>query len=382
MHAAETSWRCVGCHGWDYNGRPDQKTGALSAKIGNEPGSLGSILQDDNHLYADKLTKRDVSDLAAFIGGGLADMSSYVETGSDHVAGDAKKEAALYATVCANCHGSSGQKISSTAPLGTVARDRPREAFHKILNGHPAERMPPLRFLGARRIGDLLTYIRTLPAKELSASIARGGRLYDNWMKETGAAAPSSRHPAYPRDAVYASSPITNWRCKECHGWDYKGRDGKYGRGRHRTGIKGMRALAGTEPEKIIALLMDTNHRYHRTRWSDGPLEFQDLIDLANFVSSGQIDMDVYIDPETGTAKGDPRRRKNEFDVLCATCHGKKGDALLTGSDIGDVARENPWEALHKIRNGHPDEAMPALHILDMGTLTDILAYAQTLSNR
>ena len=239
--------------------------------------------------------------------------------------------------------------------------------------------MPPLRFLKIKRLGDLLAYTQTLPAKNLSASIARGGRLYDHWQKETGAGPPMSRHPAYPRQAAQATTPQTNWRCKECHGWDYKGRDGAYAQGPHRTGIKGIRAWAGREPQAIIELLMDENHRYHGTRWFKAPLDLQDLMDLANFVTRGQIDMDAYIDPRTGIAKGDPKRRRDEFNLLCATCHGTDGNALLTGKAIGNVARENPWEALHKIRNGHPNEAMPALQVLDKTLLIDILAYAQTL---
>ena len=204
-------------------------------------------------------------------------------------------------------------------------------------------------------------------------------RLYDNWQKEKQAQAPVSRHPAYPREAEFATYPEVNWRCKECHGWDYKGRDGAYARGRHSTGIKGIQDMAGREPNDVIKILMDANHVYHSNQWVDGPLDFKDLLDLANFVTRGQVDMDAFIDHETGIAKGDPKRRKNEFDILCATCHGKKGDALVTGKNVGEVARNNPWEALHKIRNGHPDEAMPALNIFDMPMIVDILAYAQTL---
>jgi mono/diheme cytochrome c family protein len=211
------------------------------------------------------------------------------------------------------------------------------------------------------------------------ASIARGGRLFDNWFLENRERPPPGIHPKYK---IYRSSMHnveTSWRCVSCHGWDYKGLDGVYGKGPHRTGIKGIRALASSEPREVIELLMDTNHRYHGTRWFQSPLDLQDLIDLANFVSQGQIEMDDYIDPKTGAAKGNSERRKNEFNVLCATCHGKDGKELATGKDIGDVARNNPWEALHKIRNGHPNEAMPALHVLDMTLLVDILAYAQTL---
>jgi hypothetical protein len=70
-----------------------------------------------------------------------------------------------------------------------------------------------------------------------SASIARGGRLYDHWQKETDAWPPISRHPAYPKEASKAAVPAVNWRCKEYHGWDYKGVDGVYGKEPHRTGI-------------------------------------------------------------------------------------------------------------------------------------------------
>lgn len=379
MNAAGNSWRCAACHGWDYQGRADQQTGALSGTVGADAASLAAILQDNNHRYGDKLPNRDLTDLAAFIAGGLIDMAPYIEPGSKRTLGDATREVVLYATICANCHGSDGQRITTIMPLGDFARRHPREALHKIFNGHPGERMPPLRFLKAKRSGDLLAYTQTLPAKDLSASITRGGRLYDHWQKETGAEPPTSRHPAYPRQAAQATNPQSNWRCKECHGWDYKGRDGAYAKGPHRTGIKGIRAMAGREPQAVIALLMDANHRYHGTSWFKAPLDLQDLIDLANFVTRGQIDMAAYIDPQTGIAKGDAQRRRDDFNILCATCHGRDGTALLTGKAIGSVARSNPWEALHKIRNGHPNEAMPALRALDKTLLVDILAYAQTL---
>ena len=379
MHSAEDSWRCASCHNWDYQGRPEQGTGPISGKVGTNTASLASVLGDENHHYGDKLLNRDIGDLAAFIAEGLINMAPYITPGSNLSTGNADREAALYATICASCHGSYGHRITTMLPLGTFSRQHPREALHKILNGHPAERMPPLRFLKTDRLGDLLAYIQTLPPKNLSASIARGGRLYDHWQNETGTPPPTSRHPAYPKDALKATSPATNWRCKECHGWDYKGLDGTYSQGPHRTGIIGIRAAEGQKVQTVVELLMDSNHRYHGTRWFEAPLNIQDLMDLANFVSLGQIDMDAYIDPQTGRVKGDPVRHKETYNILCATCHGKGGDALATGSDIGDVARNNPWEALHKIRNGHPGDAMPALRVLDMKMFVDILAYAQTL---
>ncbi len=374
MHSAETSWRCVSCHGWDYQGHAAQGTTPLK-----QATALAVTLSDGTHRYAGRLSKRDIADLAAFIADGRIDTSPYIAPGSTRALGDAARETSLYATVCANCHGGDGQRVTTMLALGTFARLRPREALHKILNGHPAERMPPLRFLPTARLGDMLAFIQTLPTKDLPGSIARGGRLYDNWQKETGSLAPKIRHPAYPKDGAWAENPAANWRCKTCHGWDYKGQAGVYGKGPQRTGIKGIGALGGGDPQVVIKLLMDANHLYHGTPWLKANLDLQDLMDVANFVTQGQIDMDAYIDRRTGAAKGQTGRHKAAFDLLCVTCHGLGGKALATGRDIGDVARDNPWEALHKIRNGHPGEAMPALLVLDAKMFVDLLAEAQRL---
>ena len=43
------------------------------------------------------------------------------------------------------------------------------------------------------------------------------------------------------------------------------------------------------------------------------------------------------------------------------------------------MARENPWEALHKIRFGQPGVPMVALVVLKVEDQIDILAYTQTL---
>jgi len=372
-HNIERSWRCVSCHGWDHKGNSEQEVGVINKTRISNSTILVTILTDSNHLYDNIFSERDFSDLAAYL---RADMIPYLDPGSSI---DTTREINLYATICAICHGYGGQKITSMLPLGTFARRYPQETMHKVFNGHPGVWMPPFNFLDASRLSDLFAYIQGLPDKNLSASIARGGRLYDHWQKETNGQPPNSRHPSYPKDSKHAHKPVSNWRCKECHGWDYKGADGAYEKGSHRTGIKGIRAFADSDPEEVIALLMDSNHRYHGTRWHQTPLDLQDLIDLANFVSFGQIEMDDYIDPETGKAKGNANKRKNDFNVLCATCHGEDGKELATGRDIGDVSRDNPWEALHKIRNGHPNEAMPSLLALSMAFLVDILAYAQTL---
>lgn len=380
MRTAENGWRCVSCHGWNFEGVKDQAVKSVEMGRQFDDTSLADILIDATHQYADKLSKRDIHDLASFISDGRVELSSYVFDNKNNVSVDPKRETKLFATVCLNCHGSDGKKSRRILPLGTFAREFPQETLHKIMNGHPGEQMPPMRMLEISRLVDLLAYLQTLPDRDLQASITRGGRLYDNWEKESGAKAQQTRHVSYPMNAEYADKPEVNWRCKECHGWDYKGRDGVYGQGKHRTGVKGIRQSANTATTSIVQLLMSPSHDYHSTTSSNGPLLLQDLLDLANFVAFGQIDTDQYIDAETLRAKSDAAPYKDKFDVFCATCHGTDGRKLATGYDLGDIARSNPWEALHKIRNGHPGESMPALQgILDMGVLTGLLAYAQSL---
>ena len=148
------------------------------------------------------------------------------------------------------------------------------------------------------------------------SSIVRGGRLYDNWYAETSAKVPTQSHPAYPGDRKFAKKPAQNWRCVECHGWDYRGKDGAYSKGDHYTGIKGIRGMAGADPAKIIAVLSDANHVY------DTVLDNHDLRDLANFVAKGQVDMEKYIDRASNSARGNATKHKEYFETICANYHG------------------------------------------------------------
>ena len=68
---------------------------------------------------------------------------------------------------------------------------------------------------------------------EMESSLARGGKLYDKWYAVIKADKPTESHPLYPASAKYADKPASNWRCKECHGWDYRGKDGAYASGSH-----------------------------------------------------------------------------------------------------------------------------------------------------
>ncbi|MBI4185122.1 MAG: c-type cytochrome [Proteobacteria bacterium] len=382
-----SNWRCVECHGWDYRGKDgaygsgDHYTGikGIRGMAGADPAKIVAVLTDGTHQYGGVMDGRDLRDLANFVSKGQLDMDTYIDRASRKSKGDGAKHEAYYSAICANCHGRDGLGVRSIPPLGTFASENPWASLHKVLNGHPSERMPPLRALGLDVLVDVLAFIQTLPKEELLASMDRGGRLYDNWYVELGAAAPTRPHPAYPRDRRFARDAAANWRCVECHGWDYRGKDGAYGSGDHYTGIKGIRGMAGADPEKIITILKNETHDFRGLKPYRAYLDEHDLRDLANFVSKGQVEVDRYIDRATGQSKGDGVKHEAYYNSICATCHGRDGLGVRSMPPLARVARDNPWQTLHKMVNGHPSKKMPALRLLDMSILVDVLAFVQTL---
>ena len=204
-------------------------------------------------------------------------------------------------------------------------------------------------------------------------SIARGAKLYDKWFAVIKAEKPKDTHSAWPASNTKKKGNTT-WRCKSCHGWDYKGAAGAYASGSYQTGIKGIDGMAGADAGEIIAVLKDDTHKLA------SKLADTDFADLALFVSAGQIDMSKYIDYGSKAAMGgDAARGMNYFNTMCSQCHGAKGDkpddmGKTLGKQLG-----NPWEVLHKILNGQPAEQMPALRVLDRQIAVDLMAHMATL---
>lgn len=218
----------------------------------------------------------------------------------------------------------------------------------------------------------MASYTFRLQAAEIESSIARGGKLYDKWYKVIDQKNPVNSHPLYPADKKYAGKPGANWRCKECHGWDYQGKDGAYSSGKHSSGIKGINNAAGQPTAQIINTLKSSDHGYGNI------LSDEDMTDLANFVSKGQVDMDISIDRASKKPKGDSARGEAYYNTICAGCHGKDGKQP---EDMKPFAKQmgNPWEVMHKILNGQPGEQMPALRALDHQIIADIMSHMKTL---
>jgi mono/diheme cytochrome c family protein len=226
--------------------------------------------------------------------------------------------------------------------------------------------------------GGLTEFVHGAPPQPTEAWLrAAGGRIYDNWWEALDRKKPEGTHPAYPSSGKRTGA--NTWRCVECHGWDYNGKNGLYGSGERYTGIKGIRGAAGRDLKSIMSLLRGQPHNYSQDMIND-----EELSRVAVFVSRGQDNADRFIDLKTGKVKGDAARGASVFQTTCAACHGFDGRALNWGTAdqpafIGTEANKFPHEVLHKIRNSHPGAAMINLRAFPLQDAIDVLVYTRTL---
>jgi thiosulfate dehydrogenase len=224
----------------------------------------------------------------------------------------------------------------------------------------------------------------TPPLPSTAWTLAAGGRIYDTWWDALDRKKPTETHPAYPKEGK--RSGANTWRCVECHGWDYKGKDGVSGKdqsmGDRYTGIIGVRNARRLLPAAFLELMRSQLHGYTPEMISDA-----EILRLAAFVRSGQHDADQYIDRATGKVRGNVQRGATVYQTICAACHGLDGRALNWGTQqepgyIGTEAKKLPWEVLHKMRNAHPGAAMVNLRSLSLTDAINTLAYTQTLPEK
>jgi len=220
-------------------------------------------------------------------------------------------------------------------------------------------------------------------------SVAAGGKLYDKWWKAVpDVKEPVGDHPLWATQTTNKRKGLDTWRCKECHGWDYKGKDGAYGSGSHKTGFPGVMAAQAKSLDQIKASLKGATNPKHNF---SSALDDAALTSLATFVKSGLVDLSTAIDAKAKKpVKADAARGK-QLAVVCTACHGPDGKKLNFGKPddpeyVGTVANENPWEFLHKVRVGQPGSDPPMLTGVELGwslqDVLDILAYSQTLPEK
>ena len=220
--------------------------------------------------------------------------------------------------------------------------------------------------MSSRRTAGLTLVVATillLPAVTAVADEIRGGLLYDKWWQVIRAPEPTGDHPLYPPAGTKSGS--TTFRCKECHGWDYKGVDGAYGPGSsHFTGIPGVLGSTMSTQELFDVIknapgTTPNGHDFGNIGLSDS--DIQDLVDL---LQNELLDTDLYISPST-IFVGDEDQGEWDYDFFggCRVCHGGDGTNLNFGTPedpvwVGTIASENPWEFIHKVRFGQPGTAM------------------------
>src|SRR5574341_1428345 len=226
--------------------------------------------------------------------------------------------------------------------------------------------------------------------------LVRGGLLYDEWWavgaaegheeqgegeEEHEAAGPTTDHPLWATQTTNTRSGADTWRCKECHGWDYKGLEGAYGSGSHFTGFPGVLGVTSLSSDEVLAWLNGTTNPDH---------DFSTIADpgsaaLVQFLLEEAMDITPYVTAD-GAVNGDPAHGRDLFEGTCAACHCTDGKKMNFGTMeepeyVGTVAADNPWEFFHKASFGQPGAPMPAGRALGWSPqdIADLLAYAQTL---
>jgi len=212
-----------------------------------------------------------------------------------------------------------------------------------------------------------------------------GAILYDRWYAALGKKAPSGDMPIWSRQSTNSRSGPDTWRCVECHGWDYKGVEGAYASGSHKTGFPNVRKLvAEMSVDEIVSHLHGSKDPAHdfSTYMDDAA-----LIKVAQFLKFGLIDDDKYIDDiSLKVINANIDHGKQLYDQSCAACHGSDGMLIVLHTEgvneyLGSVANRDPWRFLHRTRFGVAGTDMPVGAKLGwtVNDGRDVLAYAQSL---
>jgi thiosulfate dehydrogenase len=144
------------------------------------------------------------------------------------------------------------------------------------------------------------------------------------------------------------------------------GKDGVYGTGSHKTGFPGVLGIRDMSIKDIESILMGSTNPDHNFA---NVMDYDAISKLALFLKKGLIDLRSRLDYETKRPKmADAKSGMRLYNDKCAKCHNEKGNGMNFGSEdkkeyIGTVAKNNPWELIHKVRFGEPGAICPSLRI-------------------
>jgi thiosulfate dehydrogenase len=175
------TWRCITCHGWDYQGNEGAfRSGAYATGF---PGVLSASTMDNEtlvntlngtkdpqHDFSTFLTDEELNQLADFLQYGLIDDNLYIDPVSRKVTvGDITNGQTKYEESCLSCHGEDGTQLpfryeGKQITLGTLAVQDPWRFLHRTRFGTArAPEMPVGANLGWSELDgrDVLMYVQT-----------------------------------------------------------------------------------------------------------------------------------------------------------------------------------------------------------------------------
>lgn len=207
-----------------------------------------------------------------------------------------------------------------------------------------------------------------------------GGLAYDKWWSAFDADEPDADHPLWATQSSNERSGSTTWRCKECHGWDYRGAQGAYGSGSHFTGFAGIFDAQDKSSDDLTGAMTGdlADHDFSSILSDD------EVANIVAFIRDGLDDYGQFIADDKTAIGGDLGNGETLYASICTTCHGADGTQLNFGDAddpeyLGTIAVGNPWEFFHKVKYGHPGSSMPNAtdNDLTLEDMRDILAYSQ-----
>jgi cytochrome c553 len=187
--SGQDTWRCVTCHGWDYQGKDGayrsgtNYTGFPSVYKQVQDMSEAEIVahlkgsKDPSHNFSAYIDDTSLNDLAGFLKNALIDDSQYIDLVTLKViGGNAAHGKVLYDQQCATCHGTDGQKKTlvyqgQNVTLGTLAVVDPWRFLHKTRFGTPGTPMVIGYDLGwtPQDGRDVLLYAQGFPGGSLTS---------------------------------------------------------------------------------------------------------------------------------------------------------------------------------------------------------------------
>ena len=401
----EDTYRCVTCHGWDYQGERGQLN-QTHPDYNGFPGLIASKSQGVNdlfnfikhgntangpHDFSGQLSDTSIYDLVKFIKEGIQsntmpwEINDVTHFGQSVFEGNGNFPQLSCAQTA--CHANPENDTFLIENL----KFNPEKFLHKIRFGVAGNRMPGglsleqaklvlgysyrhLLFSNSNIPEFNATQYESLSEPQILSQWQRGGLLYDRWFFLHDPSTIDTTNQYYP--TVFSFQPMlpkfseslqntrrqNTWRCQECHGWDYRGADtnGAYQNGSHQTGIKGL--IGDNQqyitPEAVYNFLRagDATRINHAASFHGygHMLKASDLYALTRFVmqirSEDNMSRSIHhmIDDARKDSVGDISNGQSSYGDSnsgdCIRCHGENGRTISFQNDDPDrrLLNKNP----------------------------------------